>query len=511
MNLVKITSLIILLAGLASSTALASPSQATALDFAAIDAYVEAQMKDIHMPGLALGIVQRDQIVYVKGYGVADPSGRPVTAQTPFWLASLAKPVTALAIMQLVEAGKVELDAPVQLYLPYFQLAEEQAAADLTVRHLLNHTSGFSRAIGDEKYPSPALDWTPEQRVRELSDNVPTYPVGTTYQYSNVNYVILALIVETVSGQSFESYVQEHIFNPLEMHHSTYYRSESIPPDSAVGYQQWFGFPAARYVPFLRSGNGHGGLIASAEDMTHFMIAQLNEGRYGNLTVLSPAGIAEMHTPAARDGTTESFYAMGWEVETVDGITTISHNGDHGNFHADMTLTSDGWGVVMMMNANSLWAAGRPGGIGMGVISLLRGQQPAINEGIPSIYVIYWGIISIVALQIIGMLWSLVTLRHWFQNSQPERRPRGWLKIAWHVVFPLVVNLFLGLAITVVVPTVLGASLQGIMFGYADLGYTMAMSGVVAFIWIIRTALAYFALHRTTQSELGTVQKPVLS
>jgi len=512
MNLIKITSIVILLACLASSTAFAKAPQVATPDFAAIDSYVEAQMKDIGLPGVAIGIIQGDQIVYVKGYGIADPSGRAVTSQTPFWLASLAKPVTALAVMQLVEAGKVELDAPVQRYLPYFRLADEQAAATLTVRHLLNQTSGLSRATGDEKFPSQAsLDWTPEQRVRELSDNALTHPVGTTYQYSNVNFAILALIVETVSGQPFESYVQEHIFNPLEMSQSSYYQPEAIPSDSAAGYQQWFGFPVANHVPLPRSGNGGGGLIASAEDMTHFMIAQLNQGRYGSVSLLSPAGIAEMHTPAIRDGNTEEFYAMGWEVETVDSLTTVSHNGDHGNFHADMSLTSDGWGVVMMTNVNGLLMTGRPGGITTGVISLLRGQQPPANEGLLFVRMIILVIMGIVALQISGMVWSLVTLRRWFRNSRPDRRPRGWLRVGWHVVLPLVVNLFLAFVIIVGFPAFAGVSLQGFVFVYPDLGYTMVTSGVIAFVWIIRTALAYFALRGAKPSELISAQEPALA
>lgn len=288
-------------------------------DFAAIDAYVESQMQEIRIPGLALGIVQGDQIVYLKGYGIADPTGRGVTAQTPFRLASLAKPVTALAVMQLVEAGKVELDAPVQRYLPYFRLADEQAAI-LTVRHLLNQTSGLSRLTGDEKFPSQAaLDWTSKQRVRELRDNTLSYPVGTTYQYSNVNFVILALIVEAVSGQPFERYVQEQIFTPLEMRHATYDQPKAPPPDIATGYAQWFGIPVVNDLPFPLSSNGHGGLIASAEDMTHFMIAQLNEGRYRNVTVLSPAGIAAMHTPPAHVNDTD--YAMGYRSLPTTAIT----------------------------------------------------------------------------------------------------------------------------------------------------------------------------------------------
>jgi CubicO group peptidase (beta-lactamase class C family) len=501
MTHMKTTSHIILLACLiclAPSTAFASPALTADPDFAAIDAYVEAQMKDIRIPGVALGIIQADQIVYLKGYGVADPSGRAVTAQTPFLLASLMKPVTALAIMQLVEAGKVELDAPVQHYLPWFQLANEQDSAALTVRHLLNQTSGLSGATGNEMFPSAAMmDWTPEQKVRELSDNPLTYPVGTTYEYSNVNYVILALIVETVSGQPFESYVQEHIFGPLDMRQSFIYQAKALPPETATGYQQWFGFPVASDLPLPRSGNGSGGLIASAEDMTHFLIAQLNDGRYGNVSLLSPAGIAEMHTPAAREGDSETFYGMGWEVETVDGLTTLTHNGDHGNFHADVTLTSDGWGIVMMANENGLLTAGRAGGIAPGVISLLRGGPPPANEGVVELRVVYLAIMSIVALQIIGMVLSLGTLRRWFQNSRPDGRPRGWLRVGWHVILPLILNLLLAFAIIVGFPAVAGGglSLQGFMFLYPDIGYTMVMSGVVAFIWIIRTVLAYFALR----------------
>jgi CubicO group peptidase (beta-lactamase class C family) len=499
---------------LATSTALASQPQSSGPDFAAIDAYVEEQMTDIRLPGLALGIIRGDQIVYVKGYGIADPSGRAVTAQTPFQLASLMKPVTALAVMQLVEAGQVELDASVQRYLPYFRMADEEASAAITVQHLLNQTSGISAATGNEKFPTQAyLDWTPEQRVRELSDNALAYPVGTTYDYSNVNFTILALIVETVSGQPFEGYVQEHIFNPLNMHQSSMYQADALPADGASGYQQWLGFPVPRTLPYPRSGNGGGGLIASAEDMTHFMIAQLNQGRYGNTTVLSPAGIAEMHTPAVRDGNTETFYAMGWEVETVDGLTIVSHTGDHGNFHADMSLMSDGWGIVMMTNVNSVSAAGRPGGIASGVISLLRGQQPPANEGIVILRVIYLGIMSIVALQIIGMVWSLVTLRSWFQNSQPDRRPRGWLRVGWKVVLPLVVNLILAFALIVGFPAIApgGLSLQGIVLMYPDLGYAMVTSGVIAFIWIIRTVLAYFALSGAKQNQRIAARKPVKS
>ena len=117
-------------------------------DFATIDSYVQAQLGASHIPGLALGIVQGDQIVHLKGFGKANDSGSAVTPQTPFLLGSLSKSFTALAVMQLVEAGKIALDAPIARYLPRFRVADPAASARITVRQLLNQTSGIATDTG---------------------------------------------------------------------------------------------------------------------------------------------------------------------------------------------------------------------------------------------------------------------------------------------------------------------------------------------------------------------------
>src|SRR5919199_3951527 len=118
-------------------------SRAGAPDVAKIDAFVRGQVERHGIPGLALAVVEGDQIIQLGGYGTADRSGRAVTPQTPFVIASASKPLTALAVMQLVEAGKVALDAPVQRYLPTFRVADPVASQQITVRHLLTHTSGI--------------------------------------------------------------------------------------------------------------------------------------------------------------------------------------------------------------------------------------------------------------------------------------------------------------------------------------------------------------------------------
>ncbi len=114
----------------------------------AIDRFVQSEMQTLHIPGLALGIVEGDRSVYLRGYGIADPSQRQVTPQTPFFINSLTKAVTAIAVMQLVEADKLNLDTSVQQYLPWFRTDAPQASAQITIRDLLYHTSGFSMARG---------------------------------------------------------------------------------------------------------------------------------------------------------------------------------------------------------------------------------------------------------------------------------------------------------------------------------------------------------------------------
>src|SRR5437870_6324200 len=148
-------------------------------DIASIDAYVSAQMQADHIPGVALGLVHNDQIVHLRGFGSADSTGRAVTPHTPFLLASVSKSFTALAIMQLVEAGKVELDAPVQRYLSWFRVADSTASARITVRQLLNQTSGIPETN------SATGSTTVEQQVRDLSTVALDRPVGTGYEYAN--------------------------------------------------------------------------------------------------------------------------------------------------------------------------------------------------------------------------------------------------------------------------------------------------------------------------------------
>jgi CubicO group peptidase (beta-lactamase class C family) len=294
-------------------------------DFKAVDGYITAQMEAAHIPGLSVAIVQGDQIIYLKGYGQADASGRPVTPQTPFIIGSISKTFTALAVMQLVEAGKVDLDAPAQRYLPWFRVADPQASAQITVRHLLNHTSGLPQK-------ADTFLWTEqdagvlERSVRYLKTVTLARPIGQ-FGYSNANYQTLGLIVQTVSGQSYETYVEQRIFAPLEMQTSFASQEEAQRHGMAAGYQWMFGFPVPATLPYIRAELPAGFLVCSAQDMAHYLIAQMNGGRYHDRSILSPQGIAFMQTRSAGVP-----YGNGWD----NGGALVNQDGATANFQASV-------------------------------------------------------------------------------------------------------------------------------------------------------------------------------
>jgi len=141
-------------------------------NYEAIDEYITARLRSAHIPCVALAIVKGDQIVYLKGYGRADQSGRPVTPQTPFIIGSITKPFTALAVMQLVETGKVELDAPVQRYLPWFHTADPKASAQITVRMLIDQTSGLPQIPTFVTWTWPDYPDALERHVRIMAKSL---------------------------------------------------------------------------------------------------------------------------------------------------------------------------------------------------------------------------------------------------------------------------------------------------------------------------------------------------
>lgn len=315
-----------------------------------IDRYIQSNMDKNNIPGLAVAITRNDRIIWAKGYG-ATADEQVMTADTPLAIASLSKSFTALAVMQLIEAGRLNLDTPVVQYLPSFQLQDPRGAS-ITIRHLLHHTSGITDMVYPDMTATPqpaSLDDVLLQLKEIKLDSDP----GTEYHYNNTNYQLLARIVEATSQKSFPEYLREHIFDPLGMtstvdvSNTIQFRAMSAGTLSQ-GHYLFFGRAVAAAEPewFVE---GASGMVSTANDMAKWLILQLNKGTYHNVRLLSSEGIEAMHSPA---GPANS-YGMGWDNRTTeDGVSQIQHSGILWTYKSEaMLLPNQGLGIVLLFNS----------------------------------------------------------------------------------------------------------------------------------------------------------------
>ncbi|MET0267049.1 MAG: serine hydrolase domain-containing protein [Duganella sp.] len=211
-------------------------------DFTALDSYLQTELRRAGIPGAALVVVADQKIVHLQGYGVSGPKGLQPGADTIFQIGSNTKSFTALAIMQLVEAGKLALDAPVQRYLPWFRIADPHLSAQITLRHLLHQTSGFSHLEGQLDFADNyASADAMERRVRRLASARLASPPGQKFAYSNINSVVLGCVIEAVTGASYASYMKAHVWEPLGMRRTAAGFQAAQHGDAANGYRFWFG------------------------------------------------------------------------------------------------------------------------------------------------------------------------------------------------------------------------------------------------------------------------------
>jgi CubicO group peptidase (beta-lactamase class C family) len=462
-----------------------------------VDAYIEQQMRRLNIPGASLAIVEDDKIVHLRGFGRARPGGEVPSPQTPFVLGSTVKSITALAVMQLVEAGKVELDAPIQRYLPWFRVADPQASAQMTVRHLLNQTSGLPIIAGMVNLAD--LDDRPdaaERQARSLSTLKLSHPVGAAFEYSNLNYNLLGLIAEAASGETYADYIQRHIFTPLGMSHSHTSQAAAKQDGLAVGHRYWFAHPIAiPDLPLARGSLPSGQVISSSEDMAHYLIAHLNGGWYGDVQVLSAAGIDELHRGVAEQwvmGAPVAAYGMGWFVTKIGRTKVVSHGGNVPDFSSYMALLPEQKkGVVLLVNADHWGLPFVLPEVGDGVAALLAGEQPPpIRLGF-----LPWvmrALPLIPLLQIVGVLATLRLLRRWRQN--PALRPGGGLFWGQHVLLPLIPNF----SLAAILVYLRASGLLRFMHLYMpDLSWVARISGGFAGIWaFLRSGLIVQTLRK---------------
>ena len=324
-----------------------------------IETLILESMTDQIVPGLAICVVEGDQITHLKGYGFADLEQRiPFTPDTSYQIGSTSKNLTGFAIAQLLERGLIDLDVSVTAYIPYFQVDHPQSDS-ITVRHLLGQTSGLPATAFVYERNMPVFDTrASESMVRSLHDLKLERAPGELYEYSNFNYVTLGLILERVSKVFYDDYMLEHVFKPLGMTRTFAPASDMIPAalKPGTGYVHGTHQPnIKREVIMSRAWNSSGLIVSNATDIARYLIAQLNGGVSvtGN-QVIGKAALERSHTGLNIAESTlggECEYCFGWETADREGLRAVEHGGDARTSGSYFLLLPDQKvGVAILMN-----------------------------------------------------------------------------------------------------------------------------------------------------------------
>ncbi len=412
-------------------------------DAPSLDAYLHAEQAASSIPGMAVVVVEHGQPTYAAALGTTARGAR-MTTGTPVIVGSVGKSMTALAIRQLAAAGRVELDVPAVRYLPSLSLNASPAHLDaMTVQSLLSHTSGLSTADGQNpSWYAPGL--TPQQIVASLGSVHPDRAVGS-YEYSNLNYVLLGAMVEAVSGQPYGDYLRDHVFGPLGMTASTTTAAPS--PDALAGHRYLFGVPIAFSEPYPTGVVPAGYQVSTADDMGRFVAALAAGGAYGSRDLVT--GGPASPEPPALDSEWAPLGAVAPGTSSGQSGSTLATNADI------LVEPGTGRGVVVLLNANPTQLLGLPRGaadIALDVLRLSQGGDPGAAP--PTVRSVY--LVVDIALAVLG---GLLVVHVWRARTWPGR----WAAATGGrrrtlAVRTIVADLVLPLAVLVGLPLLVGSS-----------------------------------------------------
>ena len=318
-----------------------------------LDAWIGATVDTRDQPGLSVGIIHDQDLIWAKGYGYADREKKtPATPSTLYRIASISKLFTSTAILQLRDAGKLQLDDPVAKYLPWFKIQTPHPGPAITIRHLLTHTSGLPReAVGvnwsDLTFPAR------EEMIRRLADQETVWPAETEWKYSNLALSLAGEIVSAVSGEPWSQYVEKHILTPLGMTSTRTLPNPDLP-NLATGYGRRV--RGERDVePFvdIEAERPAGNLASNVADLAKFLALQFRDGEAGGAQILKGATLREMHRVHWLRDDWKSGWGLGFSVRRVGEQTRVGHGGSLPGHRTQVELAHDiKLGVIVLTNAN---------------------------------------------------------------------------------------------------------------------------------------------------------------
>lgn len=322
------------------------------------DEFVKKAMEEYHIAGVAVSVVDNKEILFSKGYGYSNlEDQKEIDADSSiFQIASISKLFTTTAVMQMVEQGKLELDADINTYLKTFQI-DNPFPEPVTIRTLLTHTSGldyrmplYTTSKGDKFFDSS------ENLENILQQQLP--PIvrcpGNYCQYSVYGMALAGYLVEVVSGMSIDQYITENIIIPLEMENTSYGLKKEIMPDMVSPYRYFMGnYRMGTYT--LMDNHPSGAICSSASDMGKFILFQLNKGMYKNEEILSEEFIEEMQKHQYPKEEKLTGYGLGFYETVRNGYRTIEHGGYLPSAGSKLSILPEkGIGVFIAINTDSV-------------------------------------------------------------------------------------------------------------------------------------------------------------
>lgn len=317
-----------------------------------IDEYLTSVSKKPEISSLSIAVVKNGKIFFLKSYGLANvESEYAASPQTRYQIASVTKPFTTIAIMMLVEEGKIALDEKAIKYLEWLP----EKYREITVRQLLTHTSGVNRDLRRDNLDT----FSEEEFRRRLAAEPRSFERGERFQYSNTGYILLGMIVETVGGKSYEDFLNERIFKPLGMENTKYYEPPDTDKNRASGYQ--LEDKKLNPAPYFPGGFAAGGLVSSAEDLAKFALA-LENGK-----LLKKSSFEQIFSPAELSGGEKVnlemggefkgekvSYGFGWWLTGYRGHRLYTHGGGVSGFQAIINrFPDDKIAIIVLANTKT--------------------------------------------------------------------------------------------------------------------------------------------------------------
>jgi CubicO group peptidase (beta-lactamase class C family) len=326
--------------------------------FEEIDLYLQAQVDTAKLsptPGIAFALVKGKKLVHCKALGVANlETKRVLKPESNFHVASISKTFTAAAIVQLAERGKLDLDKKLTNYLPYFSMADSRYK-EITIRSILNHTSGIPDVEDYEWQKNVADTGAAERLTRSLSPLHLMSKPGAEFHYSNLAYDVLGDLIAKVTGQSFEEYVKRHILSKLQMQNSSFMLSD-IPDSLRTSPHVGLPLQVSKVYPYNRMHAPSSTLNSNVLALSNWIIVNLNKGSYKGHQVLPANGIIKMQAPSFRiDSVSVRSMGLAWFSYAYKGVNIINHDGaDVGYVSVLCMVPSREFGFVLLFNSDEV-------------------------------------------------------------------------------------------------------------------------------------------------------------